>query len=393
MPYRRSTLTAHAGTHSPGPDAGSRPHAPPIYQTTAFEYDSSCGAEAAAAGTSTPPLGRQYLYARDGSPTEEALAESVAALEGAEATVVFSSGMGAIAAALEAYCGAGGHVVTVDGLYGGSHELISGVLPRFGVTSTFVAAATPAAIEPALKPETRAVYVESISNPLLRVADVDGIAAICRSRGIALLVDATFATPLGQRPVERGATLAIHSATKYLGGHGDAMCGVVSGVRAELAKVRRLRKFHGANCDPFGAWLILRGLRTLALRFERQTATAAKIADGLTALGARVHYPGLASHADHALARRMLDGFGAMVAFDVGELDRARRVYDRLKLIARAASLGDVTSLMTHPARFSHLHVDAETRRRAGITDGLLRLSVGIEDADDLLDDLRQALG
>jgi cystathionine beta-lyase/cystathionine gamma-synthase len=269
-------------------------------------------------------------------------------------------------------------------------------MPRFGATHTLVAEASARAIEAAITADTKVVHVESISNPLLRVADVDGIAAVCRARGVPLVVDATFATPLLQRPIERGATLVAHSATKYIAGHGDLLCGVVSGPASEIARVRRLRKFHGASVDPFGAWLALRGLRTLAPRLERQVASATTIARALGdfPMVERVFYPGLPSHPDHELALRMLDGGGAMVSFEVkGGLDGARRVYDRLRLIARAASLGDVTSLMTHPATFSHAKLSDAERRRAGISDGLLRLSVGIEDAGDLVDDLRQALG
>jgi cystathionine beta-lyase/cystathionine gamma-synthase len=383
---KRPTLTAHAGMHAPMPPV--RPHAPPIFQTTGFEYHDAATAEDAA-------LGKQLLYARDGSPTEEALAGALADLEGAERSVIFSSGMGAMAAALEAYVGAGDHLVSVEGIYGGTHQLITTVLPRFGVSHTLVAEPTARAIEPALGERTRAVFVESVSNPLLRVAELDAIGALCRRRGVPLLVDATFATPLGQRPLEHGATLSLHSATKYLAGHGDAMCGVVSGAASEVAKAWKLRKFHGACCDPFGAWLVLRGLRTLSVRFERQSANALTIARALGELPGveRVHHPSLPSHPDHALAGRLLDGGGAMVSFEVaGGLDGARRVYDRVKLIARAASLGDVTSLLTHPATFSHVHVPAEVRRRAGIADGLLRLSVGIEDSGDLLEDLRQSL-
>jgi cystathionine beta-lyase/cystathionine gamma-synthase len=389
---KRATLTAHAGVHSQ-PDLGhARPHAPPIYQTTGFEYPDAATAEAAAGG-------RAYLYQRDGGPTDDALAAAIASLEGAEKAIMFGSGMGAIAAAIEAYVldgSEGGHLVSVEGLYGGSHELIAGVLPRFGVTHTFVSEATARAIEPAITPRTKAVFVESISNPLLRVAELDAIGALCRQRGLPLLVDATFATPLLQRPLGLGATLAIHSGTKYLAGHGDAMCGVVSGSADAVAKVKRLRKFHGASIDPFGAWLVLRGLRTLTVRLERQVDNAVRVARALETIGGveRVFHPSLPSHPDHALASRVLEGGGAMVSFEVsGGLDGARRLYDRVKLIARAASLGDVTSLLTHPACFSHVHVPADARRRAGIADGLLRLSVGIEDADDLVDDLRQALG
>jgi cystathionine beta-lyase/cystathionine gamma-synthase len=384
-PLRRSTVAAHAGGGALVPDA--RPHVAPLYQTAGFDYPDASEAEAAA-------LGRRYLYARDANPTEDALAHAVAQLEGAEAALTFSSGMGAIAAALESYAGAGDHVVATTGLYGGTHELLTAVLPRFGVAHTLAEAPTAAAVGAALRPETRVVYVESISNPLLRVADVDGIAALCRARGLPLVVDATFATPVLQRPLGRGATLSLHSGTKYLGGHGDATLGVASGAAAEIARLRRLRKFHGANCDPFAAWLVLRGLRTLPLRVERQVATAGRVARALEPLVERVHYPGLPSHADHALAARALDGPGAMVSFEVaGGLDGARRVYDRLGLVARAASLGDVTSLMTHPARFSHVRLSEDERRAAGIADGLLRLSVGIEDADDLIDDLKQAIG
>jgi methionine-gamma-lyase len=383
-----ATLTAHAGAAVPPPPATSRPHVPPLYQTAGFEYPDSAHAEEAA-------LGRGYLYARHANPTEDALAQTVARLEGAEAALTFASGMGAIAAALETYLAAGQHLVATQGLYGGTHELITAILPHFGVAHTLVDEPRAVAVETALRPETAAVYVESISNPLLRVADLDAIAALCRARGVPLLVDATFATPLAQRPIERGATLSIHSATKYLAGHGDVTAGVVSGAASEIAKVHRLRKFHGANLDPFGAWLVLRGLRTLALRFERQTVSAERIARALAGWPAiaRVHHPALADHPDHDVAAHALARPGAMVAFELGGgLAAARRVYDRVRLVARAASLGDVTSLLTHPARFSHVHLSDEERRRAGITDGLLRLSVGIEDPDDLLADLEQAV-
>jgi methionine-gamma-lyase len=385
---RRPTLCAHAGEGVPPPPVEARPHAPPIYQTASYEYPDAAHAEQAAAG-------QLYIYSRNGSPSEDRLAHAIAELEGAEAALLFSSGMGAIAAALESYAGAGGHVVTVDGGYGGTHELITAVLPRFGVTHTLAPEARPDAIAAALKPDTRVVIIESISNPLLRIADVDGVATLCRARGVPLVVDATFATPILQRPLERGATLSIHSVTKYIAGHGDLTAGVASGPCAEVDKLRRLRRFHGANCDPFAAWLALRGLRTLELRLQRQVASATLIARALGEFAGveRVHHPSLAAHPDQALAARMLDGPGAMVSFEVaGGLDGARRVYDRLRLIARAASLGDVTSLMTHPARFSHFSVSAPDRLRAGIVDGLLRLSVGIEDPADLIDDLRQAL-
>jgi methionine-gamma-lyase len=385
---RRSTLCAHAGEHAPGIPAGIKTHGPPIYQTSGFEYPSHVEAEAAGRG-------EVYIYSRDANPTEDRLAHAVAELEMTEDACIFSSGMGAISAALLSYVGAGGHVVAIEGLYGVSHAFITEHLPRFGASFTLATAATPSAIDAAIRPETRVVHLESITNPTLRVADIDGIAAVCRARGVPLVVDATFATPLLQRPIERGAILSVHSGTKYLSGHGDVLLGVVSGPKSEIQKVRKLRKLTGGNADPFAAWLALRGLRTLSLRVERQVASALAVARALEHVAAveRVYHPSLPSHPDHEIASRVLDGGGAMVSFEVaGGLGGARRCYDRLQLVARAASLGDVTSLMTHPATFSHNRLSDIERRRFGISDGLLRLSVGIEDAGDIVDDLRQAL-
>src|SRR5690349_5874724 len=307
---RRPTLCAHAGEHAPGIPAGIKPHAPPIFQSSGFEYPSHAEAEAAGRG-------EVYIYSRDANPTEDRLAHAIAELEMAEDACIFSSGMGAIAAALTAYAGAGGHVVASEGLYGVSHLFITEHLPRFGATFSIVQA-TAEAIDDAIKPETQVFHVESITNPLLRVADLDAIAAVCRARGVPLVVDATFATPLLQRPIERGAILSVHSATKYISGHGDLLLGVVSGPKSEIAKVRKLRKLTGGNADPFAAWLALRGLRTLALRVERQVASALTVAHALEHVDAveRVHYPSLPSHPDHEVAQRVLDGGGAMVSFE-----------------------------------------------------------------------------
>lgn len=385
---RRATLCARAGAGGLELPAGVHPHAPPLYQTSGFEYGSHREAEAAANG-------EPYLYSRDANPTEDQLTRALAELEGAEAACLFASGMGAVTAALQAHLESGSHVVATEGLYGTTHAVLTDYLPRFGCSFTLASEGRPEEVAAALRPETRLVYLESISNPLLRVADVDGVAALCRARGVALVVDATFATPLLQRPIERGATLSVHSATKYIGGHGDLLLGVVAGSRESIAKVQRLRKQLGASADPFAAWLALRGLRTMALRLDHQVTSAYKIAQALEHIEhvERVHYPWLPSHPDHELAQLALDGGGAMVSFEVrGGLDGARRVYDRVRLVSRAASLGDVSSLLTHPATFSHHGLSDLERRRYGITDGLLRLSVGIEDARDLIDDLRQAM-
>ena len=246
----------------------------------------------------------------------------------------------------------------------------------------------------AIGPETRVLLVETISNPLLRVADLDALAALARERGLVFLVDATFSSPALCRPLNHGATLVLHSISKYIGGHGDVIGGVALGARAAIDKLRPYLVLLGGNMDPFGAWLALRGLRTLAIRMERCAATAARLADflaGHPSVG-RVHYPGLPNHPDRAIAARILSAPGAIISFEVADGAAARRIYDRLRLFVRAASLGEVSSLVTHPASFSHKGVPPAERARLGIGEGLLRLSVGIEDADDLEADLAQAL-
>jgi methionine-gamma-lyase len=363
------------------------PHNPPIVQTTNFDYPDSSAADAAAEG-------RGWLYSRSGNPTVATFAQAVAELEGAEAGCAFSSGMAAASCTLRALATPGDHVVYSEGIYGGAQELLSRLLPRDGISTTAVAP-TAAAIEAALLPRTRVVYVEAITNPLLRVCDIEAVGHLCATRGVALVVDATFATPVLMRPLSVGATLVLHSASKYLAGHGDVLAGVVCGARTDLSRVAAEQVLTGGVLDPFAAWLALRGMKTLALRVRKQVSTALDIARRLEDFSGveRVHYPGLASHPDHGVAIRHLGCGGAMVSFVVkGGLDGARRVYDRVRVIRRAASLGEVESLLTHPASFSHRGLGPEERRRQGIEDGLLRLSVGIEDVVDLIADLRQAL-
>ena len=366
---------------------GERPHILPLVQSAAFDYPDAASADLAARG-------QGYLYSRVGNPTVEAFARVIAELEGGAGALAFASGMAAISAALLSRVRAGDRILAADGLYGTSHELLTSFLPRYGVEADFVDACDPAAVERALRPTTRVIYVETITNPLVRVPDLPRLAAIARAHDAALIVDNTFATPLLSQPLKHGATLSLHSASKYLSGHGDLIGGVVVGSDADMARVGEVLKIVGGMMDPFCAWLALRGVRTLALRVERQVASAQLIAATLAETPGitRVAYPGLRAHPDHEVAQRVLRAPGAMLAFDVGSLAAARRMYDRARLVRRAASLGEIDSLFTHPVSFSHRGVPAAERERAGITEGLLRLSVGIEDPTDLIDDLLQAL-
>lgn len=366
--------------------AGERPHVAPIYQTSIYEYADASAADAAAEGGA-------YIYSRYANPTVEALEAAVASLEGGDEACAFASGMGALAATLLAL-GRGAHVLVSDGIYGGTTELATGLGPSLGLAVESVPAWDLDAVEAHLRTETRVLLVETISNPLLRVVDLPALAALCHRNGTALVVDSTFASPALVRPLAHGATAVVHSASKYLSGHGDVIGGVVVAARPVLEGIRLRRKLLGANLAPFEAFLTLRGLRTLGLRLPRQCDNAAAVARHLQGHEKvrAVHYPGLSHHPDHERASRLLARPGAMVSFEVANVAEARRFYDRIRVFHRAASLGDVASLVTHPVSFSHRGVPADARRAAGITEGLLRLSVGIEDEADLLDDLDQAL-
>jgi cystathionine beta-lyase/cystathionine gamma-synthase len=383
-----ATLAVHTARESAGlGPSGERSHIPPLYQTSNFLYPDADAADQAAAGAA-------FLYSRHGNPTCRALERAIAEMEGGEGGLTFASGMAAMAASVFALA-EGGEVVASEGLYGGSIQLLSEVGPRHGVVTRFVPAWDLEAVRGAIGAQTRALLVETVSNPLLRVADLEALGRLARERSLALIVDATFTTPCLARPLERGATVVVHSVSKYIGGHGDIIGGVVAANAATLKRLEAYQVLLGAVMDPFCAWLCLRGLRTLPLRMERQCASAARLAQVLSGLPGvrRVHYPGLPDHPDHAVARAMLAAGGAMVSFELADGQAARRFYDRVKVIARAASLGDVASLLTHPASFSHKGVPPDERRRLGIGEGLLRLSVGIEDLSDLEADLRQALG
>jgi methionine-gamma-lyase len=389
-----ATRAVHIARDSaPLGEHGERPHSPPLFQTSNYVYPDAEGAAHAARGDA-------FLYARHGNPTTDALAGAVADLEGAEAGLVFASGMAAVTTALLASAAGGqgseaGEVLASEGIYGGSTEFLTRLGPRLGLRTRFVPAWDVAAVGAALSAETKVLLVETLSNPLLRVPDLRALGALTRARGVALLVDSTFTTPCLVRPLDLGATLVVHSISKYISGHGDVLGGVVVGAAEALEPLRQARTLLGGVMDPFAAWLALRGLRTLPLRLQRQCESAARLATVLTGVPGvvRVHYPGLPSHADHAVAAAELAAGGAIVSFELGDGAAARRFYDRVRVFTRAASLGEVASLITHPATFSHKGLAPEERARLGIGDGLLRLSIGIEDVADLEADLRQALG
>jgi cystathionine gamma-synthase/methionine-gamma-lyase len=345
------------------------------------------------------------MYTRYGNPTVSALEAAVAALEGGEAALAYSSGMAAIhGALLGAGARAGTTVVAAYDVYGATYALLTRLLASQGVTTRFVDASDHAAVAAALAAapvsaaHPAALIVETISNPLIKVADLPALAELAHAAGAAFIVDNTFASPYLCQPLARGADYVVHSATKYLGGHGDVLGGVIVTDQARRRELNEINKLVGANLGPQEAWLTLRGIKTLPLRVQRQCENAALVAAWLAAhpLVSQVNYPGLASHPQHALAARMLErgAFGAMISFDIREGDRARvfRFMEALRLVLPATTLGDVYSLALYPAHSSHRALEPELRRRIGIGDGLVRLSVGIEDPADIIADLAQAL-
>jgi len=340
-----------------------------------------------------------YIYSRYANPTVAAFENAIAALEGAEAAVATSSGMGAISAALMALVKAGDGVATTSALYGNTRGLLDQQFAGLGVQ---VHHHDPAALEAGLPPGTRVLFTESISNPLLAVADVARLAEIARAAGARLVVDNTFATPYHLRPLEHGADLVIHSATKYLGGHGDLMAGVAAGGADVIARVRSNMRALGTNAAPFDAWLALRGLRTLHLRMARHAANARAVAEYLAGHPkvVAVHYPGLPAHPDHAVARRLLrDGFGGMVSFELAGALAAdghasfERLLSGFRMIRFAASLADVSTTVSYPVATSHRGQSSADLAAQGITDRLVRLSCGIEAAGDIIADLERGLG
>jgi methionine-gamma-lyase len=383
-----STRSVHAGECADPTGALE----PPLVLSSAFGFDSAAQAAAAFRGEQ-----EHYIYGRWRNPTVEHLEAKLAALEGADDAVATASGMAAVTGAVLANVRAGEHVVAPLAFYGESSRLLRERLPVFGIETTFVDATRVEAYAAAIRPETRVLYAETPANPNLAISDLAALAALARERGLLLVCDNTFATPYCQRPLSLGADLVVHSLTKALSGHGDAIGGAVAGSRQRVSAVRELVvKGFGGVLAPFNAFLIARGLKTLALRQRQACASALQIAQWLKAHPAvsAVHYPGLESDPGHALAARQMFAFGTLVAFELsGGIEAGRQLLDRVKLLTHAVSLGDVRTLVTHPASTTAANVPREVRAAAGIGDGLLRLSVGIEDVPDLIGDLEQALG
>lgn len=373
-----STLAVHAGAPPARPGA---PLVTPLVSSATFH-------------NAAEPEG-EVLYGRyANTENHRRVGEKIAALEGAEAALVVGSGMAAISLTILTFAGAGDHIVASEALYGGTHTLLTRELPRLGIETTFV---DPAGRwRDALRQNTRLLYMEVPVNPTLRVPDPRPVARLARERGLPLAVDATFATPINWQPLQDGVDIVVHSGTKYLGGHSDVVAGAIAGPAAVVERARERLKAFGPSLDPHAIWLLERGLKTLALRVERQNATALALArwlathPGVTA----VHYPGLEDHPDHRVAREIFRGFGGMMAFVVrGGDEAARRVVGRFRVIAVAPSLGSVESLASMPRHTSHAMLTPQERLAAGIADGFIRISVGIEDEADLRADLEQALG
>jgi cystathionine beta-lyase/cystathionine gamma-synthase len=387
------TQAVHAGERGPRPDF--TPVSTPVYPSVGYLYEDMQDLDGVFGGQRAG-----YVYPRYGSPTVHAFEEAIAILEGAEDAVAFASGMGAIHAALMgAGVKAGSAVVAAADVYGATYALLDRTFPTLGVRVRFVDITDLQAVSKALAEEQPvALLCEIISNPLMKVADVPALAEMAHAAGAMFIVDSTFASPYLFRPLEHGADYAVHSATKYLGGHGDVMAGVIACSAERGRDLRERQKLLGANLGPQEAWLALRGLKTLPLRMRQHCANAQLVAEWLVGhqAVAQVNYPGLPAHPQHALAARLFGGqcFGGMLSFELRSAGQPEvfRFMERLKLVLPATTLGDVYSLTLYPAHSSHRSVAPEVRAALGIGDGLVRLSVGIEDAQDVITDLAQAL-
>lgn len=385
---RLETKVTHVG-HEPEPLTGSI--VTPIYQTSTFVFPS---VEEGAARFSGESEG--YIYTRLGNPTLAALERCVSALENGEKAIAFASGMSAIASVVMAIVSAGDHIVADTCVYGSVYSLFSGILTRFGVEVDFVDCSDPEQVEKAIKPNTKLIYFESPSNPVLKLVDIEAMVRIAKKHGIMTVMDNTFMTPYFQRPLDWGVDVVVHSATKYLGGHGDVIGGIAIGSKEFMGHVAETTlKDMGGVLGPFDAWLILRGIKTLHVRMERHQYNAMKVAEFLENHKGveRVYYPGLKSHPQHELAKKQMRGFGGMIAVELkGGFEAGKTMMNSVQLCHLAVSLGKTATLVEHPASMTHSTMTPEARKAAGIADGLVRISVGLEHVDDIIADLSQAL-
>ncbi|HMG36334.1 MAG TPA: cystathionine gamma-synthase [Blastocatellia bacterium] len=373
-----STKAIHAG-QEPDPTTGAV--AVPIYQTSTYAQES---------------LGKHkgYEYARTQNPTRAALEKNLAALEGGKACFAFASGMAATNAVMT-LLQAGDHVIVSDNTYGGTFRLFEKVLRKFGLSFTYVDAREPQHVEDAARAETRMVFVETPTNPVMSLVDIKAVAEITRRRGIRLVVDNTFMSPYFQRPLELGADIVVHSTTKYLNGHSDSVGGaVILNDEEDAQALAFIQNAAGAIISPMDAFLVMRGTKTLAVRMRQHDENGRIVAQFLTEHPKvkKVYYPGLQSHPQHELASRQMSGFGGMISFETGSLENAKRVLENVRVCTMGESLGGVETLISHPATMTHASVPEVERNRLGITDGLVRISVGIEDVEDIIADLDQAL-
>ena len=375
---RFSTICIHAG-QEPDPSTGAI--ITPIYQTSTYVQEE---------------VGRHkgFEYARTQNPTRLALEQNIAAIEGGKAAYAFASGMAAIDA-ITTLLEAGDHVVVTDNTYGGTYRLFEKVLRRYQLSFTYVDTSCLDLVEAAIRPETRMLFIETPTNPVMRLTDLTAMSALARRHRIKLVVDNTFASPSLQRPIEFGADLVVHSTTKYLNGHSDSVGGVVVAVSDDdIESLKFIQNSAGAILSPMDSWLILRGTKTLALRMAQHNVNGLALAEYLHGHPKvkQVLYPGLPSHPQHELATRQMRGFGGMLSFDMGSIEAAFEVCKRVRLMSLAESLGGVETLISHPASMTHASVPPERRAKIGLTDSLVRISAGIEDPDDLIEDLKQAL-
>jgi cystathionine beta-lyase/cystathionine gamma-synthase len=363
------------------------PMSTPIYQTSTFEVADN--------DEQVRTTGSDHFYTRYGNPTNTVAERTIAELEGVDAALTFASGMGAITTTIMALLKSGDHIVAQRDIYGGVTKFLSQWLPKMGIETTFVDTTEYKQHAQAIGPNTKLLYLESPTNPTLRVVDFKKVVALARQHKLLSMIDATFGTPINQHPAEFGIDLVMHSGTKYLAGHSDLICGVVAGRHELMERIWETRTTLGNCMDPHASWMLVRGLKTLAVRVARQNENAQRVAEFLSehAKVRRVHYPFLKSHPQHAVSRAQMSGGGGMVSFEVeGSGEDARRVSEAMRLFTLAPSLGSVESLVSIPVLTSHAMIPAEERARMGVTEQLIRLSVGIENADDLIADLERAL-